>query len=89
MSPALAVLAWKGGRKDLVRRLPGQFARIAQEFRSAESFTHAGMYGGLGMQLGTIMMAGGSRLSPTRRVRHVAQRNARAPVAHAALRRSA
>ena len=48
MTPALAVLAWKGGRRDLVDLVPSQFAAIRSHY--PRSLTNGWWYGRLGSQ---------------------------------------
>ena len=38
MTPAIAVLAWLGGRSDLSADIPHQFARINREYRGATRY---------------------------------------------------
>jgi hypothetical protein len=57
-TPALAALAWLGGRSDLAADVPHQFARINQAYRAAIHYGgSANMYHGLGSQVAVILLA--------------------------------
>lgn len=57
MTPAIAVLAWLGGRSDLAADIPHQFARIDREYRGATKYGNVYHDHGLANQVAVILLA--------------------------------
>ena len=57
MTPAIAVLAWLGGRSDLSADIPRQFARISREYRGATRYGNVYHDHGLANQVAVILLA--------------------------------